>query len=270
MTEEGYGTGRRDADVVKIHGHAAAEAAFRARPEAVVRAYIDTTRQGRFSELMRALAAARVAYRLVPPEELERVTKSRHHEGICLLVKPRPEQSFEEWARDCPAAASVVILDGVSNPHNLGAIVRTAAHFGARAVWQVGRAPVHGALARVAEGGAESVPVFSVSSAVEPIRQLKEVGFEVCAATVQEGSETLFESSLPRRTAFVLGAEQLGLSEDALALADRSLWIPGTGAVESLNVASAAAVFLAEHARQRHAAALRRGKGGRSSGSTAG
>jgi TrmH RNA methyltransferase len=241
---------KRDDDVLKVYGAHAVGAVLRRRPEGIVRAYIDAQRKSDFGFLMKELASRRVAYRLLPAEELARVAGSHHHEGVCVLARPRPQPSLEGWIASCPPAACAVVLDGVENPHNLGAIVRTAAHFGVRGVWVVGRAATHGAAARVAEGGAEVVDVFDVGSAVPVLLALARAGFQVVGAAAGRGT-SLFEHRLHRRTAFVLGAEHAGLSAEAARLVELEMHIPGTGAVESLNVSSAAAVFMSEHARQR-------------------
>ena len=244
------GLSRRDNDVVRVHGLRSTEAVIERRPEAVVRAYIDEAKSFDYGPLMSKLASHRVAYRLVPSDEMERVSGSRHHEGICLLVKPRPVPSVDEWLSTCPAAASVIVLDDVRNPHNLGAIIRMAAHFGVSGVWSTASVPNHGALARVAEGGTESVDIFEVPTTVAILPRLRRAGFEIVGAS-PSAETSLFEHRFPRRVAFVLGAEQEGLSETAVAELDVSLKIPGTGAVESLNVSVSAAVCVSEYARQR-------------------
>lgn len=244
--------GRPDDDVVKVHGYYTAVATLRARPEAVVRAYIEEAQKVAYGPVMRDLAAARVAYRVVPAGEMERVSGSHHHEGICLLVKPRERPSFETWLKNAPAAASVLVLDGVSNPHNLGAIVRTAAHFRVQGLWVVGQVAMHGALARVSEGGIEHLDVFETLNPVEVLRGLKRAGFALVGAD-QGADPSLFEHRFSRRTALVLGAERDGLSEPVRAELESSVSIPGSGAVESLNVSAATAVLLAEYARQRAA-----------------
>lgn len=254
---------RPDDDVVKVYGQHSVLAALRARPEAVVRAYIDEGRKVSLGPLMRDLAAHRIAYRVVPTRELERVAASQHHEGACLLVKPRVVPSLEAWVGSCPPAASALVLDGAKNPHNLGAIVRTAAHFGVRGVWIVGSVSLHGALARVAEGGMESVDVFTTTHPVEVLRTLARAGFALIGAD-QTSSESLYAHRFARRTAFILGAEREGLTDIVRPELETALSIPGTGAVESLNVSTSAAVMVSEYARQR---ASKRGPSASAAGS---
>jgi TrmH RNA methyltransferase len=135
----------------------------------------------------------------------------------------------------------------VGNPHNFGAILRSAAHFGVGAILQSqdSTLAVSGAAARVAEGGAERVPLVRMQDRHEALAALRAAGFKL-AATVVRGGADLFAAQLPQRLVYVMGAEGEGM-DDALARAcDLQLSIPGTGAVESLNVAAATAVFLAQ------------------------
>ena len=142
----------------------------------------------------------------------------------------------------------------MGNPHNLGAILRSAAHFGVAGLLLPKDSPlaISGAAARVAEGGAEQVPLVRLGRADNSLAQLQSAGF-TAAATVVRGGQPLYGTALPERLLLLMGAEQSGL--DPL-LADASalrLQVPGTGAVESLNVAAATALFVGEWWRQRHA-----------------
>jgi TrmH RNA methyltransferase len=141
-------------------------------------------------------------------------------------------------------------LDGVGNPHNLGAILRSAAHFGVAAILlpKASTLALSGAAARVAEGGAEAVPFVRMGRDDNAIAQLRGAGFAL-AATVVRGGTSLFAARLPKRVAYVLGAEGEGMDPALVAACDLRLSIPGSGTVESLNVAAATAVLLAEWAR---------------------
>lgn len=252
------GAGGPDRDVVKLHGRRAVASAWDRRPEAVVRVYVDRDARGELGGLLKALAARRVAYRLVDAAELDRVADSRHHEGVCALVRPAPVPSFEAWLGSCGPAALVLALDGVVNPHNLGALVRTAAHFGATGVWTVGEPPRHGACARVAEGGLEHVPLLGTPDLPGILERLAEAGFMVVGAQ-QDADDGVFGTRLSRRTALVLGSERTGLSAEVASRLEAAVMIPGSGVVESLNVAAAGAVLMGEWYRQR-AEAKERGR----------
>jgi TrmH RNA methyltransferase len=138
-------------------------------------------------------------------------------------------------------------LDGVGNPHNLGAILRAAAHFGVAAVLlpKASTLALSGAAARVAEGGAEALPFVRMGREDNAMAQLRGAGFAL-AATVVRGGADLFATALPQRLVYVLGAEGEGMDAGLAAACDLRLSIPGSGAVESLNVAAATAVLLAQ------------------------
>ena len=250
------GRRRRDGDVVKIHGLRATAAVLAHRPEAVVRAYVDESARGVYGDALRALAQRRVAYRLVAATELDRVAGARHHEGICLLVRPRPTPDLEAWLAGCPPAALALALDGVTNPHNVGAIARSAAHFGVAGLWATTEVSPHGAAARVAEGAFEVLPTFSGARIAPVLARLARAGFAAVGAS-PDAARSVYDVALPRRTLFVLGSEQGGLSEELRGALEEVVRVPGTGAVESLNVSVTAGVLMAEWARQRAAARRR-------------
>jgi TrmH RNA methyltransferase len=140
----------------------------------------------------------------------------------------------------------------VQNPHNLGSILRTAAHFGAAAI--VGRAgelpPLSPAAVRVAEGAAEFVPVCDLADPVADLKRLAKSGFRIVATSSHRG-KPLSAANLGGRVVIVLGSEGEGVSRAIETAAAECVQIPGTGAVESLNVGVACGVALAEAWRQR-------------------
>lgn len=236
---------------VKVYGLHACLALFEARPGDVRRAFIAERLVHELGDLLRDLAQRRVPYRVVEAEELERVSGSQHHEGLCFVASPAPEPNERSLlARVGASAATLLYLDGVENPHNVGAILRTAAHFGCVAVaGPEGSMPSPtGATARVAEGGAEHVALLRWADPLASLRAL--TSRFTLVATAHDAPQSLFEATLPERAVFLLGAEGPGLSRALRALAHLSVAIPGTSAVESLNVSAAAAVLLAEHYRR--------------------
>lgn len=235
-----------------FHGENACRALFACRPDAIHRALLSEEAAPRFADLMRALAKRRRPYRVVPEAELEKVAGSRHHEGICIVADPiEPPRAADLLGALGARPARYVFLDGVRNPHNVGALLRAAAHFGDAALAGLpGDLPnVSGAVARIAEGGAEHVPVLAWPDPRRALSRLREHGFVVIAAETRGGA-SVFDAKLPRRAVFLVGAEREGLSASARLEASLAVTIPGTGAVESLNVAVACSVLLAEHRRQ--------------------
>lgn len=243
---------------LKYYGLAAVLALWQRRPDEIIRLYVTEEMLKPCAALLKWAAATRRAYHIVESEDLERLTESIHHQGICALaLEPEPATfaQCKEALKRQRGALLVGYLDGVENPHNLGAIVRTCAHFGIG--WLIGE---KGALpklspsaCRVAEGGAEHVRLVSVSDRKRALEELKGLGFTVLA-TAADG-ESLYAGPLPERTLLVMGAEQTGVSAAMRRAADATIKIPGSGQVESLNVSVAFAITAAEFMRQHPPAA---------------
>jgi TrmH RNA methyltransferase len=185
---------------------------------------------------------------VVEDGDLNKLAATTHHEGLVADVLRAPMLELDEWLATLPAGAPVLALwlDGVGNPHNFGAILRSAAHFGVAGLLLPpgSTLALSGAAARVAEGGAESVPLVRLPELPEAMAQLRAAGIGL-AATLVEGGKDLFATELPQRLVYVMGAEGEGMDRDLADDCDLQVSIPGSGAVESLNVASATAVLLA-------------------------
>ena len=237
---------RRDAEL-RLYGLNALKAVFAKRPQAIRKLYLAEARIPQLQPLLKWCVANRVGYRVVEEGDLQKLAASAHHEGVVAEVLREEAQPLSSWLRDLPAGPQCALwLDGVGNPHNLGAILRSAAHFGVAAVLlpKHSTLALSGAAARVAEGGAEAVPFVRLGREDNSIAQLHGAGFKL-AATVVRGGSDLFKTAMPQRLVYVLGAEGEGMSPELAAMCDLRVSIPGSGAVESLNVASATAVLLA-------------------------
>jgi TrmH RNA methyltransferase len=232
----------------RIHGAHACRALVERRRDDVRQVFLTEERARQLGDLLRWCARQRRPYRIVKDEDLERLTESRHHEGICIVARTPPPARLTEVLA-APGPAVILGLVGVANPHNVGAILRSAAHFGARAVLvpgPPGRLPA--AAARTAQGGAEWVPF--IQQPLEPaLAAARKAGFSV-AATAVRGGRDLQRAPLPARLLLLIGAEDVGLPAEVAGQADVTVSIPGTGRVDSLNVAAATAVLLAEFWRQ--------------------
>ena len=238
---------RRDAEL-RLYGLNALKAVFAKRPQAIRKLYLAEARIPQLQPLLKWCVANRVGYRVVEEGDLQKLAASAHHEGVVAEVLREEPQSLTAWLRDLPAGPQCALwLDGVGNPHNLGAILRSAAHFGVAAILlpKHSTLALSGAAARVAEGGAEAVPFVRLGRDDNAIAQLHGAGFAL-AATVVRGGTDLFKAELPQRLVYVLGAEGEGMSAELVAACDMRVSIPGSGAVESLNVASATAVLLSK------------------------
>ncbi|NLA68783.1 MAG: rRNA methyltransferase [Gammaproteobacteria bacterium] len=233
-------------DEVRLHGLNAVQAVFARRPDSIRKLYLAEAMIPRLQPLLKWCVAKRVGYRVVGEDDLRRLAASSHHEGVVADVLREPQLALAAWLEQLPAGRACALwLDGVGNPHNLGAILRSSANFGA-AVLLPRHSPLQlsGAAARVAEGGAEAVPMVRLGREDNAISQLRGAGFALAATVVRGGSDVL-AAPLPERVVLVLGSEGEGMSPALASACDLRLSIPGTGAVESLNVAAATAVFLA-------------------------
>jgi len=240
---------------VRLYGLNACLAAFAKRPAALRKVYLTESRISALKSVLAWCVKHRIGYRVVDESDLDKLTASRHHEGVCLDLLREPPLELAPWLATLPEGPSpslLLWLDGVGNPHNLGALLRSAAHFGVHGVIVPAAAglDVSGAAARVAEGAAEVVPLVQASSAGDALAALCARGYAL-AATVPRDGVSLYAADLPARLVLVFGSEGEGMSEAMIAAADLRLTIPGSGAVESLNVAASVAVALGEWWRQR-------------------
>jgi RNA methyltransferase, TrmH family len=237
---------RRDVEL-RIYGMNAVSAVFARRPQAIRKLYLAEARIPQLQPLLKWCVANRVGYRVVEQDDLQKLAASAHHEGVVAEVLREEPMGLSPWLRELPPGPCCALwLDGVGNPHNLGAILRSAAHFGVSAVLlpKHSTLTISGAAARVAEGGAEVVPFVRLGREDNSIAQLRGAGFSL-AATVVRGAADLFAAKLPERLIYVLGAEGEGMDAELAKACDMRVSIPGSGAVESLNVAAATAVLLA-------------------------
>ena len=248
LGEEETATGDR-APLQKVCGVHAVRTLFARRPADIQRAYLVESRGPEFSDLLKVCAQMRRPYRIVPPEELERITDSRHHEGICVVAPPRPPIPLSEALRP-PGAGLILALVDVGNPHNVGALIRSAVNFGARAaLFPTDETVLSAAAMRIAQGGAEWIDIVAEPDYARVVRAARAAGFSLYA-TSSHGGRDLYAAPLPSRLIVLVGAENEGLPQPVIENADRIVSVPGTGHVESLNVGAAAAIVMGEHWRQ--------------------
>ena len=227
-----------------ICGVAAVSALFARRPEAVLRLFYLSTLRIDAGPWCAALAAARKPYRMVETEELAQVAGTPHHGGIAAVAKPRPVARFDAAAP--PLGRTLLVLDGIGNPHNLGAIARSAAFFGVENVLigeGLGHALPSDAAYRTAEGGLEWLGLHRTRDLPAALRAL-EPHYRTIAATLAPDAPPLHATPRDRPLALVLGGEEHGVSAPVAAACRRQVRIGGSGRVQSLNVAQAAAVLL--------------------------
>jgi TrmH RNA methyltransferase len=243
---------KRD-DSERVFGLAAARAAFQARPEAVLSVAHTESQRHALAGLLKEAARRRIAYREVDVEELTRMAQSVHHEGVCLRVRPRPAPDVTELLKGLGERGLLLALDGVQNPHNIGAILRSAAYFGARGLVyttpaEPGAASLSAAARRVAEGGAEYVPALGLPSLAGLLREARRLGVAIVGSDAR-AQATSADYAWPARSLLVLGHEHSGMTRAVREQCDSLLRIDGAGAehIDSLNVSVAAGIFLASY-----------------------
>jgi TrmH RNA methyltransferase len=237
---------------VRIHGLNACVAVVRDRRDAIRKAYLRHDRAEDFAALLEWCRAQHLAYRYVTDSELSALTGSEHHEGICLEIERKPFLAFETLLNQLKldhGPKVLLLLDGVGNPHNIGGVLRAAAHFGVHALLLPPDSALQLSAAsyRTAEGGAELVPIVKLRELGRDLEALGALDFHVIGSFPRDAT-SIHTTRWPERTLLVIGAEQSGIRPATEALCDRRFTIPGSGAVESLNVATAAAVLLSAYA----------------------
>jgi TrmH RNA methyltransferase len=222
-------------------------------PERIKRLFLREDRLQRLSGLCKTLAEWKRPYKLCDDEELERICKSSHHQGVAAMidepvVEPLSREDLESWSGD---GKTGLILVSVGNDHNLGAIVRSAAFFGAAYVVISGddeAARLTTSAYRVAEGGMEHVEFRSLTNPVgflkAAAKSLAIIGADHRARLRIRDLRTLVAGR--SGVALALGNEETGLPPDIKEHCTALARIPGTGVMESLNVAQAATLFLHE------------------------
>jgi len=241
-----------------IHGLHAVAAALRYEPRQLRGLWVERQRRdARIQSLLDEAASRGVPIRQADRSELDRLSGGVRHQGILAQLVAQ-QRAYGEAGLPALLAAAIgpallLVLDGVQDPHNLGACLRSAAAAGVQAVIAPAdrAAGLNATVRKVASGAAEIVPFVSVTNLARTLRWLQEQGVWIVGA-VGEAEDNLYRVDFTLPTAIVLGAEEKGLRRLTRELCDRLARIPMVeGGVESLNVSVATGVFLFEARRQR-------------------
>ena len=239
-----------------LFGFHAVSVRLKTHPKSVIEVYVDPSRRdARMRQFVEKAKEAGVRIIEADGLRLTKLSSSHGHQGVVALAEIiNTQNSLDELLEslDSSSAPLLLVLDGVTDPHNLGACLRVADGAGAHAViapkdHAVG---INATVSKVASGAAETVPYFMVTNLARTIGELKERQIWIVGAS-DEATTTLYQADLKGPLAIVLGAEGSGLRQLTKKSCDVLVQIPMLGAVESLNVSVASGICLYESVRQR-------------------
>lgn len=229
-------------------------------PDRVLELYLQEGRQdARINNIQSLVDQHGIPMRHAAKQVLDDLTRQQppaNHQGVvakCRLAQPLKEQQLLQAVEMSDKPVLLLVLDSVTDPHNLGACMRTADAVGANGVVTtkdkaVGLTPV---VRRVAVGAAEVVPFYQVTNLARTLDQLKSLGVWTVGTAIDESAQSLYDVDLKGDLAIVMGAEGKGLRRLTKDKCDSLVYIPMQGSVDSLNVSVASGVCLFEAFRQR-------------------
>lgn len=241
-------------DTRLIYGFHAVTSRVRQSAASVKEIYLDQSRSDpRARELARLAAERGLRVVLADRARLDGMTGHARHQGVAARVEAvELARDLDEVLANLDEPGLLLVLDGVTDPHNLGACLRVADAMGVHAVISPKdrAAGINPTVAKVASGAAETVPFLAVTNLARTLRELKDRGFWLMGAD-QSGKRSLYSLKLEGPIAWVLGAEGEGMRRLTRENCDELAHIPMLGSVESLNVSVSAGICLAETRRQR-------------------
>jgi TrmH RNA methyltransferase len=237
------------ADLIRVCGVPSVTALFKTEPDRVQRLFFVSQIQQTITKPWRDhLAGLRRPFREVESEELKKISGTAMHGGVvAFATAPEiPTISDEDVARLAAEKRPLIVLDGVGNPQNLGAIARTAAFFGCDNLVlsdSPSQAGISDASYRVAKGGIDGVTIWRAKGFQDWLSRLKG-HYHVVGTVAAAGKPWIDRSAIDRPIALVLGNEEHGLTPEIQAACDTLVTLPGSGAVQSLNVSATAAILI--------------------------
>ncbi|MCX7154746.1 MAG: 23S rRNA (guanosine(2251)-2'-O)-methyltransferase RlmB [Proteobacteria bacterium] len=237
-----------------IYGFHAVTARIRSDASTVTEVFLDAARQdGRVKDLRELAESKGIRVMTVDARRLDGMAAGQRHQGVAANVQVKAlSHSLDDILDAATEPALVLVLDGVTDPHNLGACLRVADAAGAHAVVapKDKAAGLSATVVKVASGAAEYIPYIMVTNLARTLRELKERAIWVVGAD-SEASEDLYAAKMPVAVAWVLGAEGDGLRRLTRETCDALVNIPMHGSVASLNVSVASGICLFESRRRR-------------------
>lgn len=241
---------------VTVFGLHAVRAILNSYPERLVELYVSKERQDdAVQEIVNACYATGIRPQWVPKQALEKRSEGGNHQGVVATVHSPPtltEYDLASLIDATDSAALFLVLDGVTDPHNLGACLRTADAAGVTGVIvpKDKSAQITPTVRKVASGAAELVPLVVVTNLARTLRDIQELGVWVYG-TAGEATQSVYDIDYKGPVAIVMGAEGKGMRRMTRETCDELVAIPLSGSVSSLNVSVASGVCLFEAVRQR-------------------
>jgi 23S rRNA (guanosine2251-2'-O)-methyltransferase len=225
-------------------------------PDRIAGVWISAERDDkRIAEVLAAARAAAIKFHRVPLGKLNEMAGGLRHQGVVARLRVKPiggENELIEFVGGLSQTPLLLVLDGVQDPHNLGACLRVADAAGVQAVVlpKDRAAPLSAVARRAAAGAAETVTLFEITNLARTLRTLKDAGIWLVGAA-HDAPQTVYQADLKGATALIMGGEGDGLRRLTREHCDLLVSIPMAGAVQSLNVSVAAGICLFEAVRQR-------------------
>lgn len=236
----------KDQMVIGVH---AIRELLRFAPDRLLRIF---TVRGKKSELLEECEKRKIPIVFVSLDELSRMAGSDSHQSLAAHVKAREFYDVKDFLVEMESEESALVLmtDQIFDPQNFGAILRSAECFGAAGVaYSKNRgSDITPVVAKSSCGASELVRLIRISNLADAVDKFQKGGFEIVAALLDEKAENAFQFSFAPKTVLIVGSEGEGIQPLLRKKADRSIYIPMSGKIDSLNVAQATAVFLALHA----------------------
>ena len=242
---------------VVIYGLHSVQAYLDRYPEDVLEVYLLKSRDDeRLNTLVNALRPLGLALQWRERAQLDELAGDSHHQGVVARVReqaPGDEHALMDFLEALDAPPFLLLLDGITDPHNLGACLRSADAAGVHAVItpRDKSASITPVVRKVAVGAADVIPFFQVTNLARTMEALRERGIWLVGTALEEGAKSLYDTSLTGPIGIVMGAEGSGMRRLTREHCDFLAYIPMQGSVESLNVSVATGVTLFEALRQR-------------------
>lgn len=237
-----------------IYGFHAVNARLWQNPKSITELYVQEGRNdARTREVLDKAAAENVRLHFVDAHRLDTIAKGARHQGVVGFIDASKNHvHLEDVLENLREPPLLLVLDGITDPHNLGACLRTADAMGVHAVIapKDKSAGLNATVSKVACGAAETVPYITVTNLARTLRELKEYGIWI-VGTDMGGSSDLYHADLPESIAWVMGNEGEGMRRLTREHCDMLVSIPMFGTVESMNVSVSAGMVLCETRRRR-------------------